>query len=609
MENEMLVTSKNITGNGEIDRGINEWLRMDKNTKTVAEVKKLISDKNHDELHKRFCSRISFGTAGLRSKMGAGFTYMNDLTVIQASQGLCKYVQDLFSNVKEKGIVIGFDARHNSERYAFLAATAFLSQGIKVHLFGKIVPTPYVPYTVKKYKCAAGVMITASHNPKEYNGYKVYLDNGAQIKSPHDTHISRCIQENLEPWESSWEIDLIKTSPHRTNPLEDINNLYFEDIMKLCHYRNVMESSQLKITYTPVHGVGYEYAKMAFAAFGLKPFVSVQEQIEPDPEFSTVKYPNPEEGKSVLDLAVKTANENGSTLILANDPDADRLGVAEKQSNGTWKIFSGNEIATLVGWWLMECHKKSHPNDMPGQNVAMAASTVSSQILKTMAKMEGFLYDETLTGFKWIANRADEFLSKGKTVLFAFEEAIGFMCGTCVLDKDGISACVVLAELACFLAQKQVLLTQQLQNIFDKYGIHVTFNGYYLCYDSKTIVKIFQNIRIMNKGDYPNFCGKYQIVGLRDLTTGFDSMQPDKKATLPVSSSSQMITFYFDNGCTATLRTSGTEPKIKYYSELISDPSKRENKEVCEGKIKDVVNVIVREFLKPEENGLIPMAD
>ncbi|CAB4008827.1 phosphoglucomutase-2-like isoform X3, partial [Paramuricea clavata] len=579
------------------------------NKETLAEVKQLISDKDYDELNTRFSQRIAFGTAGLRAKMGAGFSLLNDLTVIQASQGLCRYLETLFQNVKEMGVVIGYDARHNSERLACLTGAVFLSQGIKVKLFGKIVPTPFVPYTVKKYKCAAGVMITASHNPKEYNGYKVYLDNGAQIRSPHDKHISDCIENNLEPWKSSWNTELVKHNPHRTDPLDDVTKLYYEDVQQLCHYRDVMASSKLKITYTPVHGVGYEFAKMAFTAFGLHPFVPVIEQIEPDPEFSTVKYPNPEEGKSVLDLAVKTANENGSTLILANDPDADRLGAAEKQTNGSWKILSGNEIGTLLGWWLMECHKKNHPNDIPGEKVSMVATTVSSQILKTMALAEGFKYDETLTGFKWIANRAVDFQKEGKVVLFSFEEAIGFMCGTNVLDKDGISACVVLAELACYLAQDGVTLTQQLENVFNKYGIHVTSNGYYLCYDVNMIKKIFNDIRTMNKGEYARTCGDYKIIGVRDLTTGYDNTQPDNKAILPVSSSSEMITFYFDNGCTATLRTSGTEPKIKYYSELIAQPNQGVSKEVCQTTIKDVVNSIVREFLKPEENGLIPMAD
>lgn len=610
MDRDNLVTlSDESTGDLEVDRQISEWLRLDKNQETISEVKNLISTKNHRDLHSRFSGRLAFGTAGLRAKMGAGFTMLNDLTVIQASQGLCRYLEKLFPTLKDMGIVIGYDARYHSERFACLAAAVFLSQGIPVILFGKIVPTPFVSYTVKKYKCAAGIMITASHNPKEYNGYKVYLDTGAQIKPPHDKGISKCIDNNLEPWTSSWDTNLVKSSPHRTDPLKDVIKCYYEDVQQLCHYREVMSSSKLKITYTPVHGVGYEYAKLAFEAFGLHPFIPVKEQIEPDPEFSTVKYPNPEEGKSVLDLSVKTANEHGSTLILANDPDADRLGIAEKQPNGSWKILSGNEIATLLGWWLMECHKKNYPNDIPGDKVAMVATTVSSQVLRTMAEAEGFHYDETLTGFKWIANRAIDFANEGKTVLFSFEEAIGFMCGMSVVDKDGISACVVAAELACYIAQHGLTLTQQLEKIYDKYGLHVSNNGYYLCYDGEIIKKIFTTIRTLDNGGYPKVCGKYNISGIRDLTTGYDSTKPDNKAILPVSSSSQMITFYFDNDCTATLRTSGTEPKIKYYSELIAKPKQGITKDDCQSMIQDVVQTIVREFLKPEDNNLIAQSD
>ncbi|RMZ94262.1 phosphoglucomutase-2, partial [Brachionus plicatilis] len=345
-------------------------------------------------------------------KMGAGYTMMNNLTIIQTAQGFLAYLKEKFGQELNKhGIIIGFDARYNSNTFAKLTANIFLRDNIPVYLFGQITPTPFVPYGILKYKCCAGVMVTASHNPKEDNGYKVYFNNGSQIIPPHDEKIAKSILDNLEPKEDSWDISLVDTHPLRIDPFDQVYKAYFDDLKQLSFNRANNSNTSLKITYTAMHGVGHEFSKESFKSFNLNPFIPVIEQIYPDPEFPTVKFPNPEEGKSSLNLAIKTANENESTLIIANDPDADRLAIAEKLPGGEWKIFNGNETASLLGWWLWHNYKATNPDENDFSNVYMLYSTVSSHILKSIAAVEGFSCEDTLTGFKWMGNRAHDLLS------------------------------------------------------------------------------------------------------------------------------------------------------------------------------------------------------
>ncbi|XP_022091573.1 glucose 1,6-bisphosphate synthase-like isoform X2 [Acanthaster planci] len=574
---------------------------------TRQEVVELVSNHSTKELHERFDKRISFGTAGLRAAMEAGPARINDLTIIQTAQGLLRYLESVNPEFKSQGIVIGYDARHCSRRYADLTAAILLHDGIPVFLFSKIVPTPFVAYAIKKYKAAAGVMVTPSHNPRGDNGYKVYWNNGAQIITPHDSGISKHIMANLEPWQTSWDTSIIETSPLKKDPLDEIMQLYLTDIQNKIYDRDLNVKCPWRITYTAMHGVGTDFVKKAFEAVGLPPVIDVVEQNSPDPDFPTVKYPNPEEGKSALDLSIRTANENNSSIIFANDPDADRFALAEKQSNGSWKIFTGNELGALLGWWMWVCYQKLHPeaqNNGTHPDVYMLASTVSSKILKSIGTKEGFQFVETLTGFKWMGNRADELTKQGKMVLFAYEEAIGFMCGTEVIDKDGVSAAALMGQLAAYLASSNITFTEKLQEIYQTYGLHCSNNSYYLCFKPETMRNIFERIRTLNDGKYPTACGPYKITGIRDLTTGYDNNQPDNKAILPVSSTSQMITFNFANGCVATLRASGTEPKIKYYTEIFADPSS--DPEAAKAELQSLIDSIVDLWLQPESNQLVP---
>ncbi|XP_041438714.1 glucose 1,6-bisphosphate synthase-like [Xenopus laevis] len=599
------------TGDPELDLAVCQWLRWDKNPKTKAQIETLLQNGKNKELRERLCCRMSFGTAGLRSPMGAGFSCINDLTIIQTTQGLYHYLERSFPDLKKKGLVIGYDTRgqvtsnSSSIRFAKLTAAVLLSKGVPVYLFSRYVPTPFVPYAVHKLRAVAGVMVTASHNRKEDNGYKVYWANGAQITSPHDKEILKCIEQHTEPWDQSWQENLPDSSPLARDPLQEITRSYMEDLESLCFHRHINMKTPLKFVHTSFHGVGHDYVQAAFKVFGFSPPIPVPEQKDPDPDFSTVKCPNPEEGECVLELSLRLAEKEGARVVVATDPDADRLAVAELQDMGRWKVFTGNELAALLGWWMFYCWDKSCSDRSDVTDVYMLGTTVSSSILHSIASKQGFHYEETLPGFKWIGNRVKSLLDDGKTVVFAFEESIGFMCGTSVLDKDGVSAAVVVAEMAAFLDSNRVTMEQQLETIYETYGYHISKTSYFLCYDPATIRRIFERLRnYSGPKRYPQFCGPYGILHVRDVTMGYDSSQLNEKSVLPVSKSSQMVTFTFQNGCVATLRSSGTEPKIKYYAEMCGSPGQGE-RSFLEEELKKVIDSLVENFLEPSRNGLI----
>lgn len=604
------------SGSAELNQKISEWLQWDKNENTLNEIKSLVKGAEWSALGERLQKRLAFGTAGLRGVMQAGFNAMNDLVVIQSAQGLCQYLAECYPAEadRKRGIVLGFDGRYNSKRFAELSACIFLAQGFSVWLYGRTVATPFVPFAVRELRCLAGIMVTASHNPKEDNGYKVYWTNSAQIISPHDRNIQASILQHLVPLESSWDLSALVSSSVR-DPYDEMTKLYFEQLsanVPRSFVTDYNRKSPLRFVYTAMHGVGYPFVERGFETVGLQPVVAVKEQRDPDPEFPTVKFPNPEEGKSALVLSMRLANELGSDVILANDPDADRLACAEKDgSTNEWRVFSGNELGALLGWWSIRCYREQFP-DASLSDCYLLASTVSSKMCRSIASIDGLNFVETLTGFKWMGNKSVELMESGKTVLFAFEEAIGFMCSPTVLDKDGVSAACQLATMACYLrATAGQTLSDKLSELYEIYGYHYTITSYHFCYDPVVIERIFNRIRTLEGDQYPKAIGvggKYAIESIRDLTTGYDSSQPDGKAILPSSKSSQMITFSFENGAVITLRTSGTEPKIKYYAEMCAKPGQRDWN-ASRATLRTMVDAIVEELLEPAKNNLTPRSE
>ena len=507
---------------------------------------------------------------------------------------------------KKRGVVVGYDGRHNSKTFAEHTAATFAHQGFHVFLFSHLVPTPYVAYATLLKKAAAGIMVTASHNPKEDNGYKVYWENGPQIIEPHDRGIKSSIESNLVPWKfangaTAQEAIAGAYASLISDPLAEVESTYFKLISSdWCFHHAENAARKLDITYTAMHGVGAKPVEKAFHAFGLKPYIPVPAQIHPDPDFPTVAFPNPEEGKGALKLAMETADAHHSPVIIANDPDADRLAAAEKSADGAWKIFTGNELGILLAAWSWYSYIKRHPH-VDRTKVLMVNSTVSSKMIRALAHKEGFEFQEALTGFKWLGNICCEAKKHGRIPIFAFEEAIGYMVGDACWDKDGVRAAAVFAEMASELYAKGTTVQGELRRLQDELGYYPTNNRYFFCYDPAKLPIIFGEMR--NGGKYTDHCGRFAITGIRDLTSpGFDSTTADKKPTLPVSSGTQMITFTFANGGVATLRGSGTEPKLKYYVELAGKAG-QPHAEV-EAELQELTQAIIQQFLQPEKFGL-----
>merc|ERR1712223_875217 len=386
------------SGDKVLDNKISQWLEWDnKQAKSYAIVQDLVAQSKWQDLHRMMMTRLKFGTAGIRGKMDIGFAYLNDLVIIQTSQGLSQYVLKCYDKpeeAKNAGCVISFDARYNSEKWAKLTARVFSKAGYRVYLFNTITPTPFVPFTVQRKKAAVGIMITASHNPKEDNGYKVFWSNGPQIKPPHDKHILASIDDHIVPKDKlAFSEDLSGFKNLIVDPTEEMGDLYYNDLREQLYDAEKLNSNfKKKIIYTAMHGVGANYIERAFKMAKFQNPVMVAEQKNPDPDFPTAPFPNPEEGKTALNLSFITADKEDAIYILANDPDADRLAIAQKLSDGTWKIFNGNEIGSLLGWWQLQVHHYGDSNHFKRENLYYIASAVSSKMLGTIAKKEGLSF-------------------------------------------------------------------------------------------------------------------------------------------------------------------------------------------------------------------------
>ncbi|KAF1979795.1 hypothetical protein BU23DRAFT_548993 [Bimuria novae-zelandiae CBS 107.79] len=576
-----------------------EWLRLDKDKFTRDEIYRALVQGDAAELERRLRPRIAFGTAGLRGPMQAGFACMNSLTVIQASQGLAAYLLDTEKDAKKRGVVIGRDARHNSEKFAKLAAVAFVAKGFKVWWYETPSHTPLVPFGVRELGAVAGVMVTASHNPARDNGYKVYWENGCQIIPPHDAGIAKAILENLEP--VSWDTSVIdEPSLLVEGSLGLVRDRYHKAIQYAAHpedHAPVKMDPNLRFVYTPMHGVGLRAMQRCVEDLGIaSQMVVVASQAQPDPDFPTVKFPNPEE-KGALDLAIATADASSIPLILASDPDADRLAAAEKV-NGKWHIFTGNQLGILLASYLLS---RTPPSTPRGQ-LAMLASTVSSRMLSALAEREGIHYSETLTGFKWLGNTARDLSHSGYTVLFAFEEALGYMIPQTVHDKDSISAAAVFLTATSYWSSQNLTPYTQLQRLYEKLGFFEDANTYLVSPSSATTTKVFTAIRALGApAPYPTQLGSRKITRWRNLTTGYDSAstREDHAPELPVDRSAQMITCEMGETARFTVRGSGTEPKIKLYIECVGTSSEEAKKAANE-----VLGDLLREWFRPEENGL-----
>ncbi|MCT8829758.1 phospho-sugar mutase [Glaesserella parasuis] len=506
------------------------WLDQDPDLETRAELEQLISQakandaKAQAELANRFDGRLQFGTAGLRGRLQAGSMGMNRVLVAQAAGGLAEFLKGYD---KEPSIVLGYDGRKNSDVFARDTAEIMAAAGIKTYLLPRKLPTPVLAYAIKYFDTTAGVMVTASHNPPEDNGYKVYLgkaNGGGQIVSPADQEIAACIDKVAQG-----SIKDLPRSQNYTVLDDEIVDAYIAKTASLAKEPQV----DINYVYTAMHGVGYEVLSKTLAKAGLPQPSIVAEQVWPDGTFPTVNFPNPEE-KGALDLAIKVAKERNAEFIIANDPDADRLAVAVPDAQGNWKPLHGNVIGCFLGWYLA---KQYHAQ---GKKGILACSLVSSPALAEIAKKYGFESEETLTGFKYIG--------KVNGLLFGFEEALGYLVDPDkVRDKDGISAAIMFLDLVRNLKKQGKTLADYADDFTREFGAYVSGQISIRVDDLSAIGKLMTALRT----NPPSEVGGFKVA------TFLDHTKTDRQ--------SDILVFVLENGSRLIARPSGTEPKIKFY--------------------------------------------
>jgi len=537
------------------------WMAGDPDPSTRDELRSVLaratlSAEALADLQDRFAGPLAFGTAGLRGVLGAGPNRMNRAVVARASWALARVLLETVPRAAERCVVVGGDARRMSHELTEDVAAILAAAGLRVVLFGSPVPTPLVGFMVKRLGAAAGVVVTASHNPPEYNGYKVYWADAAQIVPPVDAAIAAAIEQ--APAARDVErppLDALRAAGRIVDAPADAEGAYLNAIRGLAVHPKDGDRA-LGIVYTPLHGVGDRLARRALADAGFVDVYSVPEQREPDGAFPTVAFPNPEE-PGAMDLAMHHAGARRADLILANDPDADRLAVAAIVPGKhpiAFRSFTGNEVGVLLGHYLMS---ERPPSGAP-RGRAVLATIVSSPLLGRIAADFGVYYEETLTGFKWIANRAIALENEGYEFLFGFEEALGYCVGSAVRDKDGISAAVLAAELAAVVRARGGTLEAQLGAIGRRWGVsrsaqlNVTRPG---ATGPAEIAALMDRLRTKP----PSHLASDPVVSVADYATGL------VRAGLPKSN---VLAFHLASGARVVARPSGTEPKAKVYFDV-----------------------------------------
>ena len=518
---------------------------------------------NNAEIQDRFYKDLEFGTAGLRGVIGNGSNRMNKYTVTKATQGLANYI--IKCGKQAQGVAISYDSRHMSKEFSEYTALCLNANGIKTYVFENLRPVPELSFAVRQLKCCAGVMITASHNPPKYNGYKVYWEDGAQIVPPHDKGIITEVNAIVD-------FGKIKTMD-KTEAIErglynvigkEMDDKYIETLKNLVLNPEIIKEMQddITIVYTPLHGAGNVPVQRILKEIGFTHVYVVPEQEQPNGDFPTVSYPNPEDAKA-FKLALELAEKVNADIVLANDPDADRLGIYAKDSaTGEYKTFTGNMSGLLIAEY--ELSQKKLQNKIPA-NGALVKTIVSSNLADSIAKKYDLKLIEVLTGFKYIGEQIKNFEETGSnTYMFGFEESYGCLIGTYARDKDGISAVMALCEAAAFYKKQGYTLCDQMQNIYKKYGffkesqISITKEG---ANGAEEIKNLMERMR----ENIPESIGKYKVLEYRDYKKDVKRnmiTNEESKTGLP---NSNVLYYVLENDAWCCVRPSGTEPKIKFY--------------------------------------------
>ena len=565
-----------------VKKRANQWLSESFDEETISAVKNLLQN-DEKELIESFYKNLEFGTGGLRGIMGVGTNRMNIYTVGMATQGLSNYILKEFSHLDEIRAVIAYDPRNNSRLFAETAAKIFIANGIQSYLFDALRPTPELSFAVRHFKAQSGIVITASHNPKEYNGYKVYWDDGGQIISPHDKNIIAEVQKINSP-------DLVKWNGKMENVKiigNEIDELYIDKIRSISVYPEINEQqSDLKIVYTPIHGSGVKLVPKALKKFGFKNIHNIPEQDISDGNFPTVKSPNPEE-PAALEMALSKARDIQADLVMGTDPDADRVGIAVRDEKGNITLLNGNQVASLIIYYLLNAW--SSKGKLQGKEY-ICKTIVTTDLLNKMADKFNVKHFDVLTGFKYIADIIKK--NEGKMQFIGGgEESYGYLLADFVRDKDAVMSCAIIAELTAWAKSKGETVFDLLTDIYLEYGfykeslISVVKKG-------KEGAEEIQKMMKEYRANPPSAITGSPLVKILDYQESLEYNKLTGKTEAIDLPKSNVLQFILEDGTKISIRPSGTEPKIKFYFSVNEVLKTREDYRKLDKELSDrIVNI------------------
>lgn len=551
MENQELI--KQVTEKAE------KWLSPAYDAETQAEVKKMLENEDKTELIESFYKDLEFGTGGLRGIMGSGSNRMNIYTVGGATQGLSNYLNKNFKELKQISVVVGHDCRNNSRKFAEISANIFSANGIKVYLFEALRPTPEISFAIRHLGCQSGIVITASHNPKEYNGYKAYWDDGAQVLAPHDTGII----EEVERISSAAEIKF-EGNPDLIEIIgENIDSAFLDMVKTVSIAPDVIKRHHdMKIVYTPIHGTGITLIPRALKSWGFTNVIDVPEQKVISGDFPTVKSPNPEE-PAALSMAIAKAKEMDADLVMASDPDADRVGISCKNDKGEWVLINGNQTCMMYLYYILTQYRAL--GKITG-NEFCVKTIVTTELIKKIADKNNIEMLDCYTGFKWIAREIR--LNEGKKkYIGGGEESYGFLAEDFVRDKDAVSACCLIAEIAAWAKDNGKTLYQLLQDIYVEYGFSKE-KGISVVKKGKSGAEEIKQMMTNFRNNPPKEMAGSKIVLWKDFQTLKQTDAAGHVTDLVMPDTSNVLQYFTEDGSKVSVRPSGTEPKIKFYVEV-----------------------------------------
>lgn len=543
----------------QVTKKAQKWLVPSYDAETQEIVRNMLANEDKTDLIEGFYKDLEFGTGGLRGIMGVGSNRMNIYTVGAATQGLSNYLNANFKNLDQISVVIGHDCRNNSRKFAEISADIFSANGIKVYLFDDLRPTPEVSYAIRHLGCQSGIILTASHNPKEYNGYKAYWDDGAQVLAPHD----KGIIDEVNKISSAADIKF-KGNPALIEIIgEEMDQKYIDAVKTVSLAPDVIKRHHdTKIVYTPIHGTGVTMVPRALKSWGFTNIIHVPEQDVVSGDFPTVKSPNPEE-PAALSMAIEKAKEVDAELVMASDPDADRVGIACKDENGEWVLINGNQTCLMYLYYILTQYKAL---DKIEGNEFCVKTIVTTELIKKIADKNNIEMLDCYTGFKWIAREIR--LREGKRkYIGGGEESYGFLAEDFVRDKDAVSACCLIAEIAVWAKDNGKSLYELLKDIYVEYGFSKE-KGISVVKPGKSGADEIKQMMIDFRANPPIEIAGSKIVLWKDFQTLKQTDEAGRVTDLDMPDKSNVLQYFTEDGTKVSIRPSGTEPKIKFYIEV-----------------------------------------